>query len=76
LASETKNAAEVIGKDGSSKPSTIDEPRGLEDVFVLISNLLGTLRIIHGNMFGFGISLAFVDLKQFVGDVLKTIVQD
>jgi hypothetical protein len=36
LANKTENAAEVIGKDCSSKPSTIDEPRGLEDVLVLI----------------------------------------
>jgi hypothetical protein len=70
LARETKNAAEVIGKYGGSKPSTIDEPRGLKNVFVLIRDFLSTLRITQGNMFGVGIGLAFVDFKQFVGDVL------
>ena len=69
LARETKNPAEAIGN--SSKPSTIDEPRGLKNVFVLIRDFLSTVRITQGDMFGFGISLAFVDLKQFVGDVLK-----
>jgi hypothetical protein len=70
LANQTENAAEVIGKDGRSKPSTIDEPCGQENVF-LISDLLSTVWIIHRNIFGIRISLALVDLEQFVGNVLK-----
>jgi hypothetical protein len=76
LTAKTENAAEVIGKDGSSKPSAVDESRGLENVFVLIRNLLSTLGITQGDAFGFRIRLTFVNFKQFVGDVLKTISQD
>jgi len=47
LANETKNAAEVIGKDGGSKPSTIDEPRRLEDVLVLFSDLLQAIWVVQ-----------------------------
>jgi hypothetical protein len=75
FANKTKNAADVIGKDGRFKPSAIDEPRSLENVFVLVRNLLSTLGFIRGYFFGFPINLAFVDLKQFVGYVLKTTVR-
>ena len=70
MANQTENAAEVIGKDGRSKPSTVDESRGLEYVFVLISDLLCTLRVIRGDILGIRI-LTFVDLEQFIGNILR-----
>ena len=75
MANQAQNAAEIIGKDDSRKPTTVDESRGLENVFVLIKYLLSTLGIFQRDIFGFLISLAFVDLKQFVGDILKITVQ-
>jgi hypothetical protein len=75
LATKTENAAKVIGKDGSSKPSAVDESRGLENVFVLISDLLSTLRIMQGDAVGFRIRLTFVNFKQFVGDVVMVPVE-
>ena len=76
LATKTENAAEIIREDGSSKPSAVDKPRSLENVFVLISDLLSTVRISQWDAFGFRIRLTFVNFKQFVGDILKTTVQD
>jgi hypothetical protein len=75
LANQTENAAEVIRKDDTRKPTAVDESRGMENIFVLIRDLLRTLGIIQGDLFGFLISLAFIDLKQFAGNVLKTTVQ-
>jgi hypothetical protein len=75
LATKTENAAEVIGKDDSSKPSAVDKSRGLENVFILIRDLLSTVRFTQGDALGFRIRLTFVNFKQFVGDVLKTTFQ-
>ena len=72
MANEAKNAMEVIRKDGTSKPRTINQTRRLEDILVLFCELLYTLRVLQKNIVWVDVGATLVNLEYFVGNVLTT----
>ena len=63
---------EVIRKDGTSKPRTINQTRRLEDILVLFCELLYTLRFLQKNIVWVDVGATLVNLEYFVGNVLTT----
>ena len=63
---------EVIRKDGTSKPRTINQTRRLEDILVLFCELLYTLRVLQKNIVWVDVGATLVNLEYFVGNVLTT----
>jgi len=53
----------VIPKDGTSKPRTINQTRRLEDILVLFRELRYTLRILQRNIVWVDVGATLVNLK-------------
>ena len=63
MANEAENSMEVIRKNGTSKPRTINQTRRLEDVLVLFRELLYTLRILQRNIVWVDVRATLVNVK-------------
>jgi hypothetical protein len=63
LANETKNTANVVRKDRTSKPRTIDEARCLEDLLFLTGDFLYTLRFLQGDVIWVLPRITLINLK-------------
>ena len=71
LTHEAENATKIIGKYYAHEPRTVDEACSLEDFLILSSEVQSTLRVIQRYFIWVCPGIAFIDLKEFVGNILN-----
>lgn len=76
LANKAENAANVVRKDGTSKPRAIDKARRLEDFLFLISDFLLAMRFLQRDIIWVLPRVTLVDLEQFVSDILNVTINN
>ena len=76
LTHEAENATKIIGKYYAREPRTVDEARSLENFLILSSEFQFTLRVIQRYFIWVCPSIALIDLKEFVGNILNMRIND
>ena len=70
LPDQAEDGREVVGKDDETEPTAVDQPRGLEDLIVLLSNDSGAALLVRRDGIWILPRLAFINLQELLGDVL------
>jgi len=65
----TKPRMEVVGENYKTEPTTVDQPRGLEDLIVLLSDDSGPASCVCRDGAWVLPSFAFIDLQKLLRDV-------
>ena len=70
LPDQAENGREVVGKHDKTEPTAVNQPRGLEDLFVLLSD--DSIAVLCVRRDGVRVlpRPAFIDLQELLGDVL------
>ena len=72
LPDQPENGRKIIGEDNETEPATVNRPGGLEDLFFLLDDDLGTVLRVRWDGVRVLPRSAFVDLQELLGDVLDT----
>ena len=72
LPDQPENGRKIIGEDNETEPATVNRPGGLEDLFFLLDDDLGTVLRVGWDGVRVLPRSALVDLQELLGDVLDT----
>ena len=71
LPDQTENSREIVGENDETEPTAVDQSRSLEDFVILSGDSRGTVGCICGDGIRVLPAFAFIDLQEFLGDVLN-----
>ena len=70
LPDQPENGRKIIGEDNETEPATVNRPGGLEDLFFLLDDDLGTILRVGWDGVRVLPRSTLVDLQELLGDVL------
>ena len=70
LSDQAENGREVVGENDETEPTTVDRPRGLEDLIVLLSDDPSPVVFVCRDGVWVLPCLALIDLQELLCDIL------
>jgi len=70
LSDQAENGREVVGENDETEPTAINQPRGLEDLIVLLSDDSSPALCACGDSVWVRPRFAFIDLQELLRDIL------
>lgn len=70
LPDQAKNGREIVGENNETKPAAVNRSRGLEDLFFLLNDGFSAVWCVGGDRVGVLPRPAFIDLEEFLSNVL------